>query len=99
MMTETTAAIRSEHGKQIAFRVNNLDATRQFYEHVIGLPLMTPFANSTFFKIADGYGGHTQVPALFDRSQSPATARRTPPHSLLRRQVCKQQNALISANI
>jgi catechol-2,3-dioxygenase len=28
-------------------------------------------SNSAFFKIADGYGGHTQVLALFDRSQSP----------------------------
>jgi catechol-2,3-dioxygenase len=56
---------------EIAFRVNNLDAVQRFYEHVIGLPLMTRFPNSAFFKIADGYGGHTQVLALFDRSQSP----------------------------
>lgn len=27
--------------------------------------------NCAFFKIADGYGGHTQLLALFDRSQSP----------------------------
>ena len=56
---------------EIAFRVNNLDAMQQFYEQVIGLPLMTRFPNSTFFKIADGYGSHTQVLALFDRSESP----------------------------
>jgi catechol 2,3-dioxygenase len=56
---------------EIAFRVNNLDAMQQFYEHVIGLPLMTRFPSVAFFKIADGYGGHTQVLALFDRSQSP----------------------------
>ena len=56
---------------EIAFRVNNLDAMQRFYEHVIGLPLMTRFPNSAFFKIADGYGGHTQVLALFDRSQTP----------------------------
>ena len=35
------------------------------------LPLMTRDSDSAFFKIADGYGGHTQVLALFDRSQSP----------------------------
>jgi len=56
---------------EIAFRVNNLDAMQKFYEEVIGLPLMTRVPNCTFFKIAEGYGGHTQVLALFDRSQSP----------------------------
>jgi catechol-2,3-dioxygenase len=56
---------------EIAFRVNNLDAMQKFYEEVIGLPPMARDSNSAFFKIADGYGGHTQVLALFDRSQSP----------------------------
>jgi len=55
---------------EIALRVNNLDAMQHFYEQVIGLPLMARFPNSAFFKIADGYGGHTQVLALFDRSES-----------------------------
>jgi catechol 2,3-dioxygenase len=44
---------------------------QQFYEQAIGLPLMTRFPNSAFFKIADGCGSHTQVLALFDRSESP----------------------------
>ena len=56
---------------EIALRVNNLDATQKFYEEVIGLPLMTRVPNCAFFKIAEGYGGHTQVLALFDRSESP----------------------------
>jgi catechol-2,3-dioxygenase len=56
---------------EIALRVNNLDAMQKFYADVIGLPLMTRFQNSAFFKIADGYAGHTQVLALFDRAQSP----------------------------
>ena len=56
---------------EIALRVNNLDAMQKFYEEVIGLPLMTRVPNCAFFKIADGYGGHTQVLALFDRSESP----------------------------
>jgi len=56
---------------EIAFRVNNLDAMQKFYEEVIGLPLMVRDSNCAFFKIAEGYGGHTQVLALFDRSQSP----------------------------
>ena len=56
---------------EIALRVNNLDAMQKFYEEVIGLPLMTRVPNCAFFKIADGYDGHTQVLALFDRAQSP----------------------------
>jgi catechol-2,3-dioxygenase len=54
-----------------AFDAHSVGGRPRFYEHVIGLPLMTRFPNSAFFKIADGYGGHTQVLALFDRSQSP----------------------------
>src|SRR5262249_26436245 len=34
----------------------------------IGLELLKQFANVVFFKLADGFGGHTQVLALFDRS-------------------------------
>ena len=56
---------------EIALRVNNLDAMQKFYEEAIGLSLMTRVPNCAFFKIADGYGGHTQVLALFDRSGNP----------------------------
>lgn len=55
---------------EIALRVNDLDAMQKFYEEVIGLPLMTRIPNCAFFKIADGCGGHTQVLALFDRSEN-----------------------------
>ena len=60
---------------EIALRVENLDAMQKFYADVIGLPLVTRFQNSAFFKIAEGYGGHTQVLALFDRSESPGYRR------------------------
>jgi catechol-2,3-dioxygenase len=56
---------------EIALRVNNLDVMQKFYEEVIRLPLMTRVPNCAFFKIADGYGGHTQVLALFDRAGTP----------------------------
>ena len=56
---------------EIALRVNDLATMQHFYEQIIGLPLMTRFPNSAFFKIADGYGGHAQVLALFDRSHIP----------------------------
>jgi catechol-2,3-dioxygenase len=62
-----------EHGLgEIALRVNDLDAMQKFYEEIIGLPLMTKAPNCAFFKIAEGYGGHTQVVALFDRSENPS---------------------------
>ena len=56
---------------EIALRVNNLDVMQKFYEEVIGLPLMARVPDCAFFKVADGYGGHTQVLALFDRSRIP----------------------------
>ncbi|HXY60026.1 MAG TPA: VOC family protein [Chthoniobacterales bacterium] len=56
---------------EIALRVNNLDAMQAFYQDVIGLELMRRFPDSAFFKIADGYGGHTQILALFDRRNQP----------------------------
>jgi len=60
---------------EIALRVNNLDAMQKFYEEAIGLPLMVRDSSCAFFKIADGYDGHTQVLALFDRSESPGYRR------------------------
>lgn len=72
MPSSTTNEKRTVRGLgEIALRVNDLAAMQQFYEKVIGLPLMARFLNSAFFKIADGYGSHTQVLALFDRSESP----------------------------
>ena len=45
-----------------------------FYADVIGLELMRRFEKMAFFKIAEGFGGHTQVLALFDRSGTPGYA-------------------------
>jgi catechol-2,3-dioxygenase len=61
---------------EIALRVENLDAMQKFYADVIGLPLMTRFQNSAFFKTADGYAGHTQVLALFARAEGPGYRRK-----------------------
>ena len=70
---------------EIALRVNNLDASQDFYENKIGLELMRRFEESAFFKIADGYAGHTQILALFDRAaesnyEPPTQARTTVDH-------------------
>jgi catechol-2,3-dioxygenase len=56
---------------EIALRVTDLDTMQRFYENIVGLELMRRTENAVFFKIADGYGGHTQVLALFDRSSTP----------------------------
>ena len=53
---------------EIAVRVTDLDAVQKFYEETIGLELMKRFPHAAFFRIAEGFGGHTQVLALFDRS-------------------------------
>lgn len=52
---------------EVALQVNDLDTMQAFYEEVVGLQLMRRFEHSVFFRIADGYGGHTQIVALFDR--------------------------------
>lgn len=44
---------------------------QKFYEDILGLSLMKRFSDSAFFRIADGFEGHTQILALFDRSRSP----------------------------
>lgn len=54
---------------EIALRVNDLDIMQRFYQEVIGLELLRRFPKAAFFRIAEGYGGHTQVLALFDRSE------------------------------
>lgn len=56
---------------EIAFRVENLEAMQKFYADVVGLELMKRFPHAAFFKIAAGYGGHTQILALFDRAAEP----------------------------
>ena len=53
---------------EIALRVEDLAGMTAFYEKVVGLKLMQRFPNAAFFRIADGFAGHTQVLALFDRA-------------------------------
>ena len=56
---------------EIALRVQDLDAMRRFYEETVGLELMNQTPKCVFFRVADGYAGHTQVLALFDRAGTP----------------------------
>lgn len=66
---------------EIALRVNDLEVMQRFYEQTVGLELIKRFPHAAFFKIAEGFGGHTQVLALFDRAeaaQGPIVNRTTP---------------------
>jgi catechol-2,3-dioxygenase len=54
---------------EVSIRVNDLDLMHKFYEDVIGLEILRREESYSFFKIAEGYGGHTQNLALFDASE------------------------------
>lgn len=54
---------------EASIRVQDLEAMQRFYEDVIGLEAISQGESSVFFKIADGYGGHTQNLALFDAAE------------------------------
>ena len=51
---------------EVSIRVKDLDAMQKFYEEVLGLEVLRRDESFVFFKIAEGYGGHTQNLALFD---------------------------------
>ncbi len=50
---------------EVSIIVQNLDEMQKFYEDVIGLEVLRREEEYVFFKIAEGYGGHTQNLALF----------------------------------
>jgi catechol 2,3-dioxygenase-like lactoylglutathione lyase family enzyme len=53
---------------EVSIRVNDLEAMQEFYEEVVGLEVLRRDESFVFFKIADGYGGHSQNLALFEAS-------------------------------
>ena len=50
---------------EVSIRVRDLDAMHKFYEEVVGLEVLSREESYVFFRIADGYGGHSQNLALF----------------------------------
>lgn len=56
---------------EIAIRCTDMAAMVAFYRDVIGLELIRGGAEApiTFFRIGEGFGGHTSVLALFDRDR------------------------------
>jgi|SRR3972149_5739150 len=51
---------------EVSIRVRDLDAMYKFYEEVVGLEVLRQDESFVFFKVAEGYGGHTQNLALFE---------------------------------
>jgi len=54
---------------EVSILVKNLDAMHKFYEEVVGLEVLRRDESFVFFKIAEGYGGHTQNLALFEAEE------------------------------
>ena len=54
---------------EVSIRVKDLDAMHKFYEEVVGLEVLRRDESFVFFKVAEGYGGHTQNLALFEAGE------------------------------
>ena len=65
---------------EVALRVNNLAQMKRFYQDVLGLEVLGEFSKAALLTVADGYGGHTQVLGLFDRSVPVGPERTTVDH-------------------
>ena len=59
---------------EVSLRVRGLDAMHKFYEEVIGLEMLKREEGRVFFKIAKGYGGHSQNLALFEAANTMSLA-------------------------
>jgi len=55
---------------EVSIRVKDLDAMHKFYEEVVGLEVLRREESFVFFKVAEGYDGHTQNLALFEASNT-----------------------------
>ncbi|HEY5730890.1 MAG TPA: VOC family protein [Anaerolineales bacterium] len=57
---------------EVSIQVRDLDAMQKFYKEVVGLEVLRRDDDErfVFFKVAEGYGGHTQNLALFEASNT-----------------------------
>jgi catechol-2,3-dioxygenase len=65
---------------EVALRVNDFPAMKQFYVDVLGLEVLGESGNAALLKVADGYDGHIQVIGLFDRGVPVGPDRTTVDH-------------------
>lgn len=67
----TSTHLRRVRGRgEVSIRVRDLAAMHKFYEEVVGLEVLRRDESFVFFRIAEGYGGHTQNIALFEASNT-----------------------------
>jgi catechol 2,3-dioxygenase-like lactoylglutathione lyase family enzyme len=60
---------------EIVLRVRDLDAMVAFYQRTLGLELLKRFGDEiAFLRVAEGYGGHTQIIGFF-RQDMPSNFR------------------------
>ena len=69
-MNKTDRPRRVKGLGEVSILVKDLDAMHKFYEEVVGLEVLRRDESFVFFKIAEGYGGHTQNLALFEASNT-----------------------------
>ena len=55
---------------EVSIQVKDLDTMHKFYEEVVGLEVLRRDEDFVFFKVAEGYGGHSQNLALFEASKT-----------------------------
>jgi catechol-2,3-dioxygenase len=67
---------------EVSILVQNLDAMHKFYEEVVGLEVLRRDESFVFFKVAEGYGGHTQNLALFDATNIAISPEETTLHHI-----------------
>ena len=57
---------------EVVLRVRDLERMKRFYVEVVGLELMHRIGDThVFLRVADGFGGHTQIVGLFAASVAP----------------------------
>jgi catechol 2,3-dioxygenase-like lactoylglutathione lyase family enzyme len=66
---------------EIAIRTRNIETMTAFYRDVLGLELLSRRNQGqiVFFRVADGFAGHTAVLALFAEAEAEVTAGATGP--------------------
>ncbi|MGH7314861.1 MAG: VOC family protein [Candidatus Rokuibacteriota bacterium] len=53
---------------ETVLRVRDLETVKRFYVDVVGRDVLQEFDGIAVLKVADGYGGHTQIIGLFSES-------------------------------
>jgi catechol-2,3-dioxygenase len=67
---------------EVSIRVKDLDIMHKFYEEVVGLEVLRREESFVFFKVAEGYGGHTQNLALFETKSPELSEEKTTLHHI-----------------